>query len=37
MNYLWGYLIGYGFLFAVILGTGLAYKIFKFPSRFRER
>lgn len=26
-----GYLIGYGFLFAVILGTGAAYKIFKFP------
>ena len=31
MNYLWGYLIGYGFLFAVILGTGLAYNIASAP------
>ena len=31
MNPLWGYLIGYGFLFAVILGAGAAYKTFKFP------
>lgn len=37
MNYLWGYLIGYGFLFAVILGTGLAYKIFKFPSEVSRK
>ena len=31
MDFLWGYLIGYGFLFAVILGTGALYKIFKLP------
>ena len=31
MDFLWGYLIGYGFLFGVILGTGAAYKAFKFP------
>ncbi len=31
MDFLWGYLIGYGFLFAVILGAGALYKIFKFP------
>ena len=31
MGFLWGYLIGYGFLFAVILGAGALYKIFKFP------
>jgi len=37
MNYLLGYLIGYGFLFAVILGTGLAYKIFKFPSEVSRK
>ena len=37
MNYLWGYLIGYGFLFAIILGTGLAYKIFKFPSEVSRK
>ena len=34
---MWGYLIGYGFLFAVILGTGLAYKIFKFPSEVSRK
>ena len=28
MDFLWGYLIGYGFLFAVILGAGALYKIF---------
>lgn len=37
MDVLWGYLIGYGFLFAVILGTGLAYKIFKFPSEVSRK
>ena len=26
MDYLLGYLIGYGFLFAVILGVGALYK-----------
>ena len=30
MDYFWGYLIGYAYLFAVILGVGTAYKFFKF-------
>ena len=37
MQHLWGYLIGYGFLFAVILGTGAAYKIFRFPSEVSRK
>jgi dolichol kinase len=37
MQYLWGYLIGYGFLFAIILGTGAAYKIFKLPSEVSRK
>ena len=37
MQHLWGYLIGYGFLFAVILGTGTAYKIFRFPSEVSRK
>ena len=37
MNYLLGYLMGYGFLFAIILGTGLAYKLFKFPSEVSRK
>lgn len=34
---LWGYLIGYGFLFAIILGTGAAYKLFKFPAEISRK
>jgi len=37
MQYLWGYLIGYGFLFAVILGAGAAYKIFRLPSEVSRK
>lgn len=37
MDFLWGYLIGYGFLFAVILGAGAAYKIFKLPSEVSRK
>ena len=37
MHFLWGYLIGYAFLFAVILGVGAAYKAFKFPSELSRK
>lgn len=37
MNFLWGYLIGYAYLFGIILGVGAAYKIFKFPSELSRK
>ena len=37
MGYLWGYLIGYLYLFGVILGVGAAYKVFKFPSELSRK
>ena len=37
MGYLWGYLIGYLYLFGVILGVGAAYKAFKFPSELSRK
>jgi len=37
MNFLWGYLIGYAFLFGVILGVGAAHKAFKFPSELSRK
>ena len=37
MNYLLGYLIGYGFLFAVILGIGALYKAIGFSSELARK
>lgn len=37
MDFLWGYLIGYAYLFGVILGVGAAYKLFKFPSELSRK
>ena len=37
MDFLRGYLIGYSFLFAVILGTGAAYKAFKLPGEVSRK
>lgn len=37
MDFFWGYLIGYAYLFAVILGVGAAYKAFKFPSELSRK
>lgn len=37
MNFFWGYLIGYAYLFGIILGVGAAYKIFKFPSELSRK
>lgn len=37
MHFLWGYLIGYAFLFGVILGVGAAYKAFRFPPELSRK
>ena len=37
MDYLLGYLIGYGFLFAVILGVGALYKKIGFSSELARK
>ena len=37
MNFLWGYIIGYAFLFGVILGVGAAHKAFHFPSELARK
>ena len=37
MNFLWGYLIGYAYLFGIILGVGAAYKMLKFPSELSRK
>lgn len=37
MNYLVGYLLGYGFLFAVILGIGMCYKKIGFSSELARK
>lgn len=37
MDFFWGYLIGYAYLFAIILGVGAAYKVFKFPSELSRK
>ena len=37
MDFLWGYLIGYAYLFAIILGVGAAYKIIKFPAELSRK
>lgn len=37
MDFLWGYLIGYAYLFGIILGVGAAYKLLKFPSELSRK